>query len=276
MPSLSLTLPGHLLDSLQQAARQRGVPLDSLVGAILGDWSQGVRHRLFQISTSVALVEGAFQEGSSSRILTDHGDFGLGTFANLDGEMAVLDGVIYQMRGDGSVRARTDDFPVPFAVVSHFEPEHTFAAEGISALDDLKRACDSHRESENLFYAIRADGVFQTVHARAVRAVDNGAKGGGLADAAQKQAEFHFRDVEGTLVCFWSPVYSKAFNIPGYHFHFLSRDRTQGGHVIDCAARSLQIGVQTLCDYDVHLPERGAFLTTDLTKDPSQVLSKAE
>ena len=276
MPSLALTLPGPLLDSLQQAAAQRGVPLDGLASAILGDWSQSARHRLFQISTSVALVEGAFQEGISSQVLASHGDFGLGTFANLDGEMAVLDGVIYQMRGDGSVQARADDFPVPFAVVSRFEPERAFEVNGISCLDDLKRACDPHRESENLFYAIRMDGIFQTVHARAVRPAGADAQGGGLADAAQRQAEFHFRDVAGTLVCFWSPVYSKAFNIPGYHFHFLSRDRRQGGHVIDCSARSLQVGVQMLCDYDVHLPERGKFLTTDLTKDPTETLSKAE
>ncbi len=275
MPNLSLTLPGQLLDSLQQAAQQRDVPLDSLAGAILGDWSQGARHRLFQIATSVALIEGAFQEGISSHVLTGHGDFGLGTFANLDGEMAILDGVIYQIRGDGAVLARTDDFPVPFAAVSNFEPEQTFEAKDISALDDLKRACDPHRESENLFYAIRVDGIFQTVHARAVCAVGPDAKGG-LAAAAKNAAEFHFRDVEGTLVCLWSPKYSKSFNIPGYHCHFLSRDRTHGGHVMDCSARSLQVGVQTLCDYDVQLPERGAFLTADLTKDPSAVLGKAE
>ena len=275
MPGLSIVLPGPLLESLQQSAAQRGVPVDSLAGSILGDWLQGARHRLFQISTSVALVEGAYQDGISSRVLAGHGDFGLGTFANLDGEMAILDGVIYQVRGDGSVRARADDFPVPFAVVTQFEPEHVFEVNAVAALADLKQACDRHRESENLFYAIRADGVFETVHARAVRAADAGAQGG-LADAAQRQAEFYFRDVEGTLVGFWSPAYSKAFNIPGYHFHFLSRDRTRGGHVIDCAVRALRVGVQTLCDYDVHLPAKGRFLTSDLTKDPSETLSKAE
>lgn len=275
MPNLPLILPGHLLDSLQQAATQRGVPLDSLAGAILGDWLQGARHRLFQISTSVALVEGAYKEGISSRILANHGNFGLGTFPNLDGEMVILDGVIYQVRGDGTVHARTDDFPVPFAVITQFEPDQTFGAVEVGSFDYLKHVCDSHRESQNLFYAIRAGGVFQTVHTRAVRKADPNASGG-LADAAKQQAEFRFQNVEGTLVGFWSPVYSKTFNIPGYHLHFLSKDRKQGGHLVDCSARSLQVSVQMLCDYDVHLPEKGKFLSADLTKDPAQTLSKAE
>ena len=275
MPELSLVLPGHLLDSLQRTATQRGVPPDSLATAILGDWLQGARHRLFQISTSTALVQGAFQDGMSSRTLAEHGNFGLGTFPNLDGEMAILDGVIYQMRGDGSVHARNDDFPVPFAVITQFEPEQTFEASAVASFDALKHLCDPRRESENLFYAIRVDGVFQTLQARAVRAAAPGSTGG-LADAAKHQAEFHLKEVEGTLVGFWSPVYSKTFNIPGYHLHFLSHDRQQGGHLVDCSARSLRVSLQMLCDYDVHLPEKGKFLTADLTQDPAKILSKAE
>ena len=113
------------------------------------------------------------------------------------------------------------------------------------------------------------------MHARAVREAGPGAQGG-LANAAEQQIEFHFQNVEGTLVGFWSPVYSKAFNIPGYHLHFLSQDRKKGGHLMDCSARSLRIGIQMLCDYDVHLPEHGKFMTADLTRDPAQALSRAE
>jgi acetolactate decarboxylase len=33
----------------------------------------------------------------------EHDDFGLGTFEGMDDEIAVLDGAIYRIRGDGSV-----------------------------------------------------------------------------------------------------------------------------------------------------------------------------
>jgi acetolactate decarboxylase len=59
-------------------------------------------------------------------ILLEHGDFGLGTFENLDGEMVILDGAIYQVRGDGSVKHREDDFQIPFAVVTRFQEEASF------------------------------------------------------------------------------------------------------------------------------------------------------
>jgi acetolactate decarboxylase len=62
---------------------------------------------MYQISTSATLVDGVAQGEVSAQTLLDHG-FGLGTFENLDGEMVILDGAIYQVRGDGSVKRRED------------------------------------------------------------------------------------------------------------------------------------------------------------------------
>jgi acetolactate decarboxylase len=39
----------------------------------------------------------------SVQSILKHGDFGLGTFANLDGEMLVPDGRAYQVQGSGKV-----------------------------------------------------------------------------------------------------------------------------------------------------------------------------
>ena len=97
-----------------------------------------------------------------------------------------------------------------------------------------------------------------------------------LVDAAKKQGEFEFRSIEGTLVCIWSPSYSSAFNIPGYHFHFISKDRASGGHVLDLKAVNLRVAIQMLCEYDVRLPSEGTFLTADLNRDPTSDLAKTE
>jgi acetolactate decarboxylase len=203
--------------------------------------------------------------------LLDHGDFGLGTFENLDGEMVILDGAIYQVRDDGSITRREDGFQIPFAVVTRFEAEESFDSHVIRCLKDLELACDPHRETDNLFYALKIDGAFEAVHARAVSGIASGTT---LVDAAKEQTEFHFINVEGTLVCLWSPSYSSAFNVPGYHFHFISKDRTKGGHVLDCSAKTLRVRVQMLCEYDVRLPDHGSFLTTDLSNDPAAILQK--
>src|SRR5246500_4669267 len=226
---------------------------------------------LYQISTSTALVEGVYSGSVCSSVLLEHGDFGLGTFERLDGEMVILDGQIYQVAD--RVRHRTDDFLVPFASITHFRAKSSFEIHKVGCLKDAKLACDQKRISDNLFYALRLDGIFETIHARAVHTVPQNTR---LLDAAKTQSEFHFENIEGTLVGFWSPSYSSSFSIPGYHLHFISKDRTKGGHLLDCSARKLKAGVQVLSDYNIRLPDSGAFLTTDLSKDPASDLAKTE
>jgi acetolactate decarboxylase len=273
MPTLTIAIPSSLDIAVRDSAASRGTSLDNLVGVALGEYLHSNRHRMYQISTSTALVDGIAQGAVSAQTLLEHGDFGLGTFENLDGEMVILDGAIYQVRGDGSVKRREDDFKIPFAVVTRFQEEENFEAKNIGCLKDLELVCDPHRESNNLFYALEVEGIFDAVHTRAVSSIAPGTR---LVDAAKEQNEFYFSNIAGTLIGLWSPVYSSAFNVPGYHFHFISKDRTKGGHVLQCRARTLRVGLQMLCEYDVHLPNAGTFLTADLSKDPAAELAKAE
>ncbi|MGC1323649.1 MAG: acetolactate decarboxylase [Candidatus Udaeobacter sp.] len=226
---------------------------------------------LYQISTSTALAEGVYSGSIPSSVLLKHGDFGLGTFENLDGEMVILDGQIYQVAD--TVRHRKDDFLVPFAAITPFRAAASFAIDNVGTLKDLELACDQQRISDNLFYGIRLDGLFETIQARAVHAVPQNTR---LVDAAKTQREFHFGNIEGTLVGFWSPRYASSFSVPGYHFHLISKDRTKGGHVLDCRASKLEARIQVLSKYDIRLPDSGPFLTTNLSKDPASDLAKTE
>jgi acetolactate decarboxylase len=226
---------------------------------------------LYQISTSSALVEGVYSGSVCSSVLLEHGDFGLGTFEELDGEMVILDGQIYQVTD--KVQHRTDDFLVPFASITHFRATLAFEIDNAACLKGIELACDQQRISDNLFYALRLDGFFETIHARAVRIVPQNTR---LLDAAKTQSEFHFENIEGTLIGFWSPRYSSSFSVPGYHLHFISKDRTKGGHLLDCGARKLKAGIQVLSEFDVQLPDSGPFLTTNLSKDPASDLAKTE
>lgn len=104
---------------------------------------------MYQISTSSALVEGVYAGSVSSSTLLKHGNFGLGTFEALSGEMVVLDGLIYQIAGE--VRVRSDDFLVPFAAVTRFHEDFTFEVGPFASLPELEAACDRHRQSEISF-----------------------------------------------------------------------------------------------------------------------------
>jgi acetolactate decarboxylase len=273
MPALCVVIPPSLDLALRDAASARGTSTDSLVSAALSEYFESQRHRIYQISTSTALVEGVYQGGISSKELLKGGDFGLGTFEGLEGEMVIVDSAIYQALPDGSVQRRDDDFRVPFAVVTHFQEDSNFQTGKFTSLQELESACNGHRESDNLFYALRLDGEFEAIHTRVVRPAQPGTR---LVDAVKTQPEFHFSNIEGTLVCIWSPSYASSFNIPGYHFHFLSHDHSKGGHVLDCSAKDLRARIQMLCEYDVRLPSKGRFMTADLSKDPASDLAKTE
>jgi acetolactate decarboxylase len=187
--------------------------------------------------------------------------------------MVVLDGVIYQVRSDGAVTKIVDDTGTPFAVVGHFIADRDQNIESASSFEDLARICDQYRDSDNLFYAFRIDGRFVHIHTRAMRETRERLP---LAKSATIQPEFDFTDVDGTLVGIWASQFSSALNIAGYHFHFLSEDRTRGGHLLECSGGNLRVRVERLNDFHLSLPESEEFLRADLTKDPSKDLAYAE
>ena len=77
-------------------------------GLLTGCAPSADRDELFQVSTIGALMAGAYDGRTTCGRLTARGDFGLGTFNALDGEMVVLDGVVYQARVDGPVSRAGD------------------------------------------------------------------------------------------------------------------------------------------------------------------------
>jgi acetolactate decarboxylase len=235
--------------------------------------SAPVTHTLFQVSTSGALVAGLFSGVVSCNTLLEHGDLGLGTFADLDGEMVVVDGHVFRVRGDGTVSEAPAETEAPFAVVTRFGADVDQNINAVESLEVLSAHCDKARHSSNIFYAFRLDGTFDMVRTRAVSPSLNH---GRLIDAAKVQTEFAFRDIAGSLIGFWSPGFSSAFSIPGYHFHFISDDRRHGGHLLACSSATLRLRAEILTDFHLALPENEAFLRADLSKNSADELAYAE
>lgn len=273
MPKLSCEISASLMAALDSRQRQTGEAIDHLVMRALADALQVDHATLFQISTAGALVEGVTGGAVTVGELALHGNFGLGTFADLDGEMVVLDGTIYRVRGDGVVSTASDADLVPFAVVTEFTPEACVELDRVTSLEDLLARLDALRTTNNQFFAVRLEGTLEHVKTRAVCKIEGADT---LVQAAAHQAEFEFRDVEGVLVGFWTPEYAKSVNVSGWHLHFLTADRTGGGHLLACRGVSVRAEVQHLSDFRMAIPETAAFLAADLTGDPSAALDTAE
>jgi acetolactate decarboxylase len=273
MANLDAVIPASLKAALDAEAARTKRTVSSVVTEALGQYLEKPIHTVFQVSTSGALVAGVYDREVSVQAILEHGNFGLGTFANLDGEMVVVDGHVYQIKGTGQVSEAPADAGAPFAVVTWFEPETDVSISPIGSFNDLQARCDSVRRSGNIFYAIRLDGFFKRVRTRAVNPPEPGTR---LIDAAKAQSEFNFADIEGTLIGLWSPGFSSAFSVAGYHFHFLSADRQHGGHLLDVGANALRLRVEALTDFHLALPESEAFLKADLSKNTAEELAYAE
>lgn len=270
---LRTTIAQGLWQALRAHAERTHEPLAHVVSQALADYLQVSHHTLYQVSTATALVEGIYQGAVRVSTLREHGDLGLGTFENLDGEMVVVDGRFFQVRGDGSVHECDDSALSPFAVITRFEPETEVTLERCPDLDHLNSRFDALRNSENLFFALRVDGHFDYIHTRAMCKTKEGVP---LVEAAATQPEFEFHDISGTLVGFWTPEFARTLNVPGYHLHFLSSDKQSGGHLLQCRGSNLRLQMQREGDYRVALPETEDFLKADLRRDPARDLAQAE
>jgi acetolactate decarboxylase len=273
MPQLNCTLSPGLWGLLQEHSRKTQQPVPLIVSKALAGYLEVAHHTLYQVSTSTALVEGIYQGAVRVGTLREHGDLGLGTFEELDGEMVIVDGYFFQVRCDGSVRQVDDDILTPFAVITRFAPEPAVTLDQCPDMGHLTARFDLLRHSDNVFFALRVDGKFDYVHARAMCRTEEGVP---LVQAAAVQPEFDYHDVSGTLVGFWTPEYAKTFNVPGYHLHFISADRACGGHLLNCRGANLRVQIQREGDYQIALPETEDFLKADLRRDPAADLAQAE
>jgi acetolactate decarboxylase len=273
MPELNCEVSTGLWRLLQDRSHRTNEPIAHVVNKALADYFEIAHHTLYQVSTATALVEGIYQGAVRVETLREHGDLGLGTFEDLDGEMVIVDGHFFQVRCDGSVREVDDAVLSPFAVITRFGPEPAVTLDECRDMSHLTSRFDGLRHSDNVFFALRVDGEFDYVHTRAMCRTQEGVP---LVQAAAVQPEFEFHDVKGTLVGFWSPEYAKTFNVPGYHLHFVSDDRTRGGHLLQCRGSDLRLQIQREGDYHIALPETEDFLKADLHRDPAADLAQAE
>jgi acetolactate decarboxylase len=273
MHKLEIEISDFLWDALRRQVEFGAQSRDQIISQALAQFFQNSADTIFQVSTSSALVEGVYRGAVPISTLQEHGDLGLGTFEDLDGEMIIVDGQVFQALSDGSVRPVKDDVKTPFAVIAKFTPDHSQTIYRCDSYSRIRQEFDQVRESANLFYALKVTGVFDRIQ---VRAVCKTAEGVPLVTAAAVQPEFTYENIAGTLVGFWSPEYAKSFNVPGYHMHFLSTNHERGGHLLNCSAKELKLEIHKETRLSLVLPQTPEFLHADLTRDPSADLEKAE
>lgn len=241
---------------------------------LIGSLHAAERERLFQTSTLQALMDGVYDGELTFQELGRHGDFGIGTFNGLDGEMIGLEGKFYQVKADGRVSVVAPDMKTPFAEVTFFKATKVHLLEKPLTYRELTGYITALLPSPNLLYAIKVQGFFPYVKARSVPRQHKPYPP--LVEVAKKQSVFEFTNVKGVIVAFRYPAYLAGVNMAGYHCHFITTDRQGGGHLLDCRVEGATVAVNDIHALELRLPATQEFLRTDLTKGKQHELEKIE
>ena len=219
--------------------------------------------KMFQVSTLQALALGYSRAVINVGELMRHGNIGLGTFEDVNGEMIVLDGHCYRADEKGEVSEADDETGVPFSSVTFFHEDRRCEIDSADSIEELKELLYLRIEEDfglNSMHVVRIDGSFKRVCARS----ESGYRAHhvSLKDALSRtQRDFFFEDISGTLVCVYYPDYMDGINASGWHLHFVSEDRKNGGHVFDLSMKKGTAYFDKITNIEITLPHEPAFDT---------------
>ncbi|WP_428329950.1 acetolactate decarboxylase [Mucilaginibacter sp.] len=230
---------------------------------------------LFSAGYAAGFIGGLYDAYYPYKQLKEHGNFGLGAPAKLDGELLILNGKLYQTQSTGKTTLMSDTGKTPYAIVCFFHADKVYKPGMVLTKAALFHYLDSVLTNINGIYAIHIKGSFNYVKTRAFPPVEQKPYLP-LAAMLNKQHFFEFKNISGDLVGYKLPAFMEGAHISGYHFHFLADNKEAGGHMIDFIASDITIEVHTLNSYTMDLPQNDDFKNFDFKKDRKEEIKSVE
>ena len=235
------------------------------------------RETVYQVALLQSLTQGYYDGIIKVSELKEHGDTGIGTFEGVNGEMIVIDGTVYQALGDGTVQEADENETVPFSNVSFFDSDISVDLNDISDMASFREELDKavNENGKNMFYLVRVSGTFEKMFVRSEIKQEKPYKP--LDKALETdQREFNYENITGTVVGLYCPDYMGGLNTPGWHFHFISDDRTKGGHMLDLSFASAKAELDVTPSFDMKLSDNSEFQGMELAKNVDDAIKKVE
>lgn len=222
---------------------------------VFAGWAQK-SDQIFHYSMMDAMRNAVYEGDIDVSVLKKNGDFGLGTYNLLDGEMLALDGVFYRIAPDGQVLLAEDNRKSPFASIVFFNKEKSIEIDAAGTWESFIIRLRNSLPKINQPYAIRIATVFDEISVGGATK-QSPEDGIGLATLMKSRPIYNAKKVEGTLVGFYNPAYVNGIDLSPFHFHFISTDRKYGGHMISgkIAAVKITIELDQKTGYNLLLPQ---------------------
>lgn len=278
--SLTIGLSGLLVFSLGACSSQNSSSSSSSTSAQPSasvTSSTKKEKSIYQVALLQSLTQGYYDGIIKVSELKQHGDTGIGTFEGVNGEMIVLDGVVYQALSDGSVKVADDNETVPFSNVTFFDSDTSEELSNIADINSLKKKLTEKVEEKgkNLFSMVKMTGEFKKMLVRSELKQEKPYK---TLDKALEtdQREFTYENIKGTVVALYCPDYMNGLNTSGWHLHFISDDKEKGGHILDLSFEKAKAEYDMVQEFDMKLTDNEDFQKTSLADDVSDAIKKVE
>ncbi len=207
---------------------------------------------LYEHSTLASLMAGNFDGTITLKELLTHGSYGLGTFTGLDGEVIILNNEVYQATSSGKVNHITDmSTKLPFASVHFPDNLQELNSENVD-FNYVNKKLVEEKKLQNVFAAIQLKGAFSFLHTRIAPKQEKPYPS--LLEVAQKQPEFNYENISGTIIGYYAPAIFGSVTASGWHLHFIRDDRQIAGHVLDFKAEKLSGNLEIFDNLMQHFP----------------------
>ena len=217
-----------------------------------------------QLSSAQALLQGIYDGETTFQQVKKWGNFGMGTINALDGEMLAFDGQFYQVKGDGSVHFISDSMKTPYATVHFFEPDQTIIlTSAFQSYTQFQNHLDHYLPSRNRPYAFKITGTFDHLKTRSVHKQKQPYPP--AIEVTAHQSVFEFKNIRGTAVGYFFPDYMEKLTVPGYHLHFISEDKQQGGHVLNFRFSKMTLAIDFINTIKLVIPQDTTFHRADFS-----------
>lgn len=198
---------------------------------------------MVQVGTYEALIRPDFTAVARLDHVLNGETMGIGTFTNLDGELIMLGGVVYQVRTDGLPRIVDRSVTTPFLQAVRFRPETSVEVAPGTACADLLPVINQAIGDDSGVVAVRVRGTFTSLVTRSVSADPPPFRP--LAETIAEQTIFPSEMTRAALVGFRQGADASGLGQPGLHLHALTWDRSGGGHVLSCVVGpDVQVSLQ--------------------------------
>lgn len=219
----------------------------------------------YHYSIWTALVNKIYDGNLTVKEAKTHGDIGLGTYNGVDGELIMLDGILYQVPYTGEVKLADDNMHIPYLNTTFFDADFSYDINDKINYDSLRKKIQEHFPSRNYFYAFKIHGEFDSLKLGSLHKQEKPYMEG-LDSLMPKRPTFDHTNISGTMVGFYCPDFIGDINVAGFHLHFLSDDKKVGGHVMEFTGKNFKIGMDKLSSYNFVLPETNDYDTVNLEK----------